>query len=94
MNNHDDRSHPAQADRPAGSSNTHLVYVGLLLVIIIGLMAVLWSRERRLRATAEANVARLSTENESLRTKNDSLRKAIGAIRAFQTPTTRSAGRD
>jgi len=85
MENHGDRNLPSPPASPSGAHSAHLLYVGMLLVVIIGLLAVLWSRERRLRATAEQNAANLRHENQTLR-------KAMGAIGAFQAPATQPSG--
>ena len=81
MENHGDRELPeTPASRPDANS-AHMMYVGILLVLIIGLLAVLWARERRLRAAAEQNVVNLRHENQTLR-------RAMGAIGGFQAPAT------
>ena len=85
MENHGDRELPELPTTQSGANPAHLTYVGILLVLIIGLLAVLWTRERRLRVAAEQNVANLRHENQTLR-------KAMGAIGAFQVPATQSAG--
>ena len=85
MENHGDRDLPEPPASPSGASPAHLMYVGILLVLIIGLLAVLWTRERRLRVAAEQNVANLRHENQTLR-------KAMGAIGAFQAPATQPGG--
>lgn len=82
MENHGDRDLPEPPASRSGANPAHLMYVGILLVLIIGLLAVLWTRERRLRVAAEQNVANLRHENQTLR-------KAMAAIGAFQTPATR-----
>jgi hypothetical protein len=84
MENHDDGSLPKPPVSVSGSNSAHLMYVGMLLVVIIGLLAVLWSRERRLRVIAEQKVVNM----QHLQQENQTLRKAIGAIGAFQAPAT------
>jgi hypothetical protein len=81
MSNQGDGDLPQASTPTTGSSSAHAMYVGMLLVVIIGLLAVLWSRERRIRVAAEQNVANLKHENQTLR-------KALGSIGAFQTPAT------
>jgi len=85
MENHADGDLSERPIPPSCSGGAHLMYVGMLLVLIIGLLAVLWTRERRLRLAAEQNVANLRQENQTLR-------KAIGAIGAFQAPATQPGG--
>lgn len=82
MENHGDRELSEIPADPSGSAPAHLMYVGILLVVIIGLLAVLWTRERRLRVVAEQRVANLTHENQTLR-------RAMGTIGAFRAPTTR-----
>jgi hypothetical protein len=60
----------------------------MLLVVIIGLLAVLWSRERRIRVAAEQNVANLKHENQSLLQQNNALRGAMGSLKTFPVPAT------
>ncbi|MBL7220147.1 MAG: hypothetical protein ISS69_08530 [Phycisphaerae bacterium] len=85
MDNHCDRDLPESPASHPGANPAHLMYVGILLVLIIGLLAVLWARERRLRVAAEQKTANLRHENQTLR-------KAMGAIGAFQAPTTQPGG--
>jgi len=85
MEKHGDRDLPELPASQSGAGPAHLMYVGILLVLIIGLLAVLWTRERRLRVAAEQEVA-------NLRHENDTLRKAMAAIGAFQAPATQPAG--
>lgn len=87
MENHGDRDVPQLPASPSGPSGEHLMYVGILLVLIIGLLAVLWTRERRLRVAVEQEVANL----RHLRQENQTLRKAMAAIGAFQAPATQPA---
>jgi hypothetical protein len=84
MDNHYDSYLPKPPVSASGSSSVHLMYVGMLLVVIIGLLAVLWSKERRLRATAEQKVVHM----QHLQHENQTLRKAIGAIGAFRASAT------
>jgi len=91
MKNHGDRDVPQLPASPSGASPAHLMYVGILLVLIIGLLAVLWTRERRLRVAAEQNVANLRQHKQRLLQENRTLRKAMGTIGAFQAPATRPA---
>ena len=81
MDNHGDRDLPEPTTSQSGANNTHLMYVGILLVLIIGLLAVLWTRERRRRVAAEQTAVNLRQENQTLR-------NAVGAIGAFRTPAT------
>ena len=85
MENHGDRELPELPTSQSGDNPAHLMYVGILLVLIIGLLAVLWTRERRIRMAAEQNVANLRHENQTLR-------KAMGAIGGFQSPATQPDG--
>ncbi len=85
------------APKPAGRSEPGLAnftYVGILLVVVIGLLAILWTRDRRslsaergLRINAEQKAARLQHEN-------DSLRRAMALIGKIQTPATQSSELD
>jgi len=88
MDNHDDRGLPEPPASQSGASPAHLMYVGILLVLVIGLLAVLWARERRLRVAAEQEVANL----RHLRQENQTLRKAMAAIGAFKAPATQPGG--
>ena len=85
MEKHGDRGLPEPPTSQSGDNPAHLMYVGILLVLIIGLLAVLWTRERRIRVAAEQNVANLRQENQTLR-------KAMGAIGGFQAPATQPDG--
>jgi hypothetical protein len=85
MSNQGDGDLPEASTPMMGSVSAHAMYVGMLLVVIIGLLAVLWSRERRIRVAAEQNVANLKHENQTLR-------KALGSIGAFQAPATQPEG--
>ena len=85
MDNHGDRDLPELPASHSGANPAHLMYVGILLVLIIGLLAVLWTRERRLRVAAEQTTANLRHENQTLR-------KAMAAIGAFQAPATQTGG--
>jgi len=75
---------PDSSDSPANAS-AHLTYVGILLVLIIGLLAVLWSRERRRRIAAEQNVANLRHENRTLR-------QAMQTMGGLRIPATQPDG--
>ena len=81
MDNHEDIEAPDTPAPQPGSNSASLMYIGILFVLIIGLLAVLWTRERRLRAAAEQDVA-------NLRQTNDILKRALGTLGAFQPPTT------
>ena len=85
MENHGDSGLSELPASQSGANPAHLMYVGILLVLIIGLLAVLWTRERRLRMAAEQNVANLHHENQTLR-------RAMGMIGALKTPATKPAG--
>ncbi|MDP6542972.1 MAG: hypothetical protein QGH60_03220 [Phycisphaerae bacterium] len=85
MENHGDRDLSVRNPSPSGSNPPHLLYIGILLVLIIGLLAVLWTRERRLRVAAEQNVVNLRQENQTLR-------NAMGTIGAFRAPATQPGG--
>ena len=56
MDNRTDRQNPQP-----------LLYIAALLVLIIGLLAVLWVKERRQRMSAQQNAANLRHENQTLR---------------------------
>ena len=88
MNNHGDCDLPELPVSQSGANPAHLMYVGILLVLIIGLLAFLWARERRLRVAAEQEVVNL----RHLRQENQTLRKAMAAIGAFQAPATQPGG--
>ena len=88
MDNHGDRDLPEQSVPQSRANPAGLMYVGLLLVLIIGLLAVLWARERRLRVAAEQEAVNL----RHLRQENQTLRKAMAAIGAFQAPATQPGG--
>jgi len=64
----------------------HMIFIAGLLVVIIGLQAMLWVRERRRRISAEQTAA-------SLRHQNETLRGALKAIsvggRFGEAPATR-----
>lgn len=87
----------AQNQKPAGPSEPGLAnftYVGILLIVVIGLLAVLWTRDRRLlsaerglRITAEQKAVRLQQEN-------DSLRRAMALIGKIQTSATQPSEQD
>ncbi len=72
---------PAHGASSSDAGSVHLTYVGILLVVIIGLLAVLWSRERRLRSAAEQNVVNLRHENQTLR----QAMRTMGALRTAAT---------
>jgi hypothetical protein len=85
MDNNGDSS-PTQPPAASLVGNPgYLLFVGLLLVLIIGSLGVLWTRERRLRAVAEQKVLNLRNENQTLR-------KAMGTIGAFRTTATQPDG--
>ena len=88
MEKHGDRGLPEPPTSQSGDNPAHLMYVGILLVLIIGLLAVLWTRERRRRVAAEQEVSNL----RHLRQENQTLRKAMGAIGGFQAPATQPDG--
>ena len=85
MENHGDRELSELPVAQSGANPAHLMYVGILLVLIIGLLAVLWTRERRRLVAAEQKITNLRHENQTLR-------KAMGAIGAFQAPATQPDG--
>ena len=85
MENHGDSDLSEPPASQPGANPSYPLFVGILLVLIIGLLAVLWSRERRFRVAAEQQVANLRHENQTLR-------KAMGAIGAFQPPATQPGG--
>ncbi len=80
----DDPGAPDVQTQPDGQcqrASAHLTYVGILLVVIIGLLAVLWSRDRRLLSRAEQNVVNLRQENHTLR----QAMSTMGDLRAADT---------
>jgi|GEM_PF-3036925 len=85
MEKHDDRDLSQAPTSRSDAHSANMLYVGILLVVIIGLLAVLWTRERRLRVVAEQRAVRLHHENQTLR-------KAMAAIGVFQSSATRPGG--
>ena len=59
-----DQSKARPTDEPSGPDAKYLAVVGGLLIIIIGVLATLWLRERARRTSAENLTARLRVENK------------------------------
>ena len=81
MDDHDQRDVSGSTPVRPGGGSAHLMYVGILLVLIIGLLAILWARERRSRIAAEQKAANLQHRCETLQ-------KAMAVIKTLQGPTT------
>jgi len=64
-----------------------MLYMGILLIVIIGLLAVLFTRERQRRVNAEQNVINLRHQNKML---SDSIR----SIGMSGIPTTQASDQD
>jgi len=79
----------AQSPEPGLANFT---YVGILLVVIIGLLAVLWTRDRRLLSTERSLRMAAEQRSASLQQENQTLRQAMGAIGAFRNQTTQPGG--
>ncbi len=81
MDNNGDRVPSEPPSTSATGNPGYLVFVGMLLVVIIGSLGVLWARERRHRVAAEQQIINLRNENQALR-----------AIRVLRTAETQPDG--
>ncbi|MCP4375893.1 MAG: hypothetical protein GY794_06940 [bacterium] len=84
MDNNGDRVPTEPPSTSSVGNPGYLVFVGVLLVVIIGSLGFLWARERRHRVAAEQKIINLRNENQALRNDNKALR-AIGVFRATET---------
>jgi len=74
-----------QTDRP---NPQPLLYIAALLVLIIGLLAVLWVKERRQRISAQQEATNLRHENQTLR----NVLQTLGTAGPTGAPQTRPGG--
>ncbi|MBT3202501.1 MAG: hypothetical protein HN350_21590 [Phycisphaerales bacterium] len=81
MDNQDQSDPVAQGSGRPLPNHGPMLYMGILLIVIIGLLAVLFTRERQRRVNAEQNVINLRQQNKMLR---DAMR-SIGTLGAATT---------